>query len=585
MRSRWVTFVVVSVLAVAPALGIPATARADGVPVLAVTDVTGIGLTVSAGGGTQTIQATCPTGTIPLSGYVTASATDDLRRLFETFQMVDGGTFLTSIVNFGAQNRTVQAVVRCVATSQLGTIHTASGTFDAAADHVAEGTVACGDGWVAINASVTEPHSPDRTLLTSTPTADLAGWSARGWVGDPDDPTEVMTIDAHCVQKTRLPGIQAASHYDSVGWGAAAAADCPTGLFPLYGGTTHIDGDRGGISVLEHPTSTGWASTTLSLSSGYMFSTVACVPSALPTLFLSGSTGYTNVAQLYWTWTAFDPASAGGYSMGFVCQINHPGTGTLPHSCSAPITQTTGVADGEHSIEVYAQTSDGRRSALAQATVVVDTVPPIVYVTAPPLFPATRAATVTWSGTDATAGIAGYELRRRRTPRVGAVGEWTTPVSLPPTATTRGYVDLLEGSTYCFEVRAKDRATNTSPWGQKCAAIPIDDRSLTRSAGWTEVSEPGWLDNSALETTQRGANVYKRATTRRLALTALTCPTCGKVAVLVAGTQVATFDLAAATTRRQLFTVPPFALTTGAVVVKVVSEDKLVKIDSLSSWR
>ncbi|MEZ0578063.1 hypothetical protein [Nocardioides sp. MH1] len=582
MRSRLVTLLVAAVVALTSLAASPAPARADGAPVLQVTEFTGVGLDVVPNGGTQFLQASCPTGMTPLSGYVTSSAVDDLRRLFETFHVVDGGNFQTSIVNFGAQTRTVQAVVRCVTTGQLGTVLTASGTFDAASDHVAEGTVSCSDGWIPISASVTEPHSPDRTLLTSSPTADLSGWTARAWVGDPDDPTEVMTVEVNCIQKTRLPGIVGASNYDGVGWGAGATADCPTGLQPLYGGTAHVGGDRGAITVLAHPTGTGWASTTLSLSTGSMLTVVACVPAALPTISLSGSAGYTNQPSLSWSFSATDPAAAGGYSLGTVCQTFHPGTGRLPHPCTSPITGS-GLADGAHTIRVWAETSDGRRSVVAEATVTVDTVAPTVTMSAPPIFPPTRSVAVAWTGADATTGIRGYDLRRRRTPLVGAISDWTTPVST--LALSRTYDDLAEGATYCFEVRATDRATNVGSWARRCTAIPVDDRSLSRSAGWSEVAAPGWLDDTALETTERGASVFRRATTRRVALTALTCPTCGAVAVLVGGTEVGRIDLSAPSTQRRLLTLPPFAVATGALVVKVVSDGKLVRIDSVSSSR
>lgn len=583
MKPRRTPFLAL-LLALAPVLAAWAPADATSVALFTITDVVGSPAQIGGDGGIQTVQASCPSDQVPLSGYVTSSATGDIRRTFETFNMVEGGSYVTGLVSFSSQVREVTAVARCVPRSRFGIINTVSGTFDAAADHVAEGTVSCGDGWRALNASVTEPHSPDRTLLTSTPTTDLASWSARAWVGDPTDPTEVMTVAANCVEASRLPGLQSAAKFDSVGWGAGASVDCPAGLVPLYGGTTHIDGDRGAITVLSHPTATGWASTTLSLSSGFMYSVVACVPGGLPTISLSGSSGYTNVPSASWSFSATDPAVGGGYALSYVCQFLHPGISTLPRSCTSPVDQS-GLADGVHRIRVYAQTSDGRESAVAEATLTVDTVAPTTAMSAPPLFPATRAATVTWSGADATSGVAGYELRRRRTPLVGAVGAWTTPTALPATATTRSYADLVEGSTYCYEVRAIDRATNAGAWSQRCAAVPIDDRSLTRSAGWTEVAAPGWLDNTALESTSRGATLAKRATTRRLAFTALRCPACGTLAVLVGGTQVATIDMASATTRRQLFTVPPVPLTTGAVVLKVASEGGLVRIDALSSLR
>lgn len=573
----------VVLVAAAATLAVPTPTSTAQVPLLAITEVTGPPVTILGNGDTNAAQATCPAEHTPVSGYVTATAAHDVRRLFETFDMTSN-TYLVGVVNFGPSTLQVNATVRCVPRSQFGVIHTVSGSFDAAADHVAEGTVSCPAGWLALNASVTEPHSPERTLLTSTPTTDLSGWSARGWVGDPDDPTEIMTIEVHCVEASRLPGIRVVTHTDAVGWNVGASATCPSGLVPVLGGTHHVDGDRGAISIHQRPTSTGWTSATLSLSTGWMRTTVACVPNGYPAIELAGSSGLTTTPSATWNFAALDPAAAGGYTVGYVCSFQHPGLGTIPKSCTSPVHQT-GLADGDHTIRVFAQTSDGRESPAVEATVTVDTTGPTVTMSQPAIFRTTLSATAAWTGHDAVSGVASYEFRRRRTPLIGDVGAWTTPVTLPVTTTSRSFGSLIPGSTYCYSVRAPDVATNVGAWAQRCTAIPLDDRALNRSAGWTDTTRTGWFQSTAVETTTQGATLTKSATTRRIALYALKCPGCGTVGVYVAGTQVGTIDLATASAHRKLIALPAFALTTGTVKLKVLSSGKLVRIDALSLSR
>lgn len=584
---RWLgtrAFAVVLVTMASTLAALPSPAAAQ-VPLLVTTDVTGPPVSVTGNGGSNAAQVSCPAGQIPLSGHVTSSAPDDVRRLFETYDM-SSGTYLVGVVNFGPSTLQVTAHARCVQFSHFGSIHTVSGTFDALSDHVAEGTVTCPDGWIAINASVTEPHSPERTLLTSTPTIDLTGWSARGWVGDPDDPDEVMTIEAHCVPASKLPGIRVVPHLDDVGWNVPATAQCPSGLVPAFGGTSHVGGDRGAITIHQRPTSTGWASTTLSLDEGgsSMLTTVACVPNGYPAVELAGSSGLSSTPSASWTFTALDPAAGGGYSVSYVCTFLHAGIGSLPKSCTSPVNRSN-LADGLHRIRVYAETSDGRESPTVERVLTVDTTGPTVTMSHPPIFPVSTTATPTWTGVDEFAGVDSYQLRRRRTPLLGDVGAWTTPVTLPASTTSQTFGSLVQGSTYCFSVRGHDTLANTGAWALKCAAIPLDDRALNRSAAWSDTTEAGWFQGTGVETTSRGATLTKSATTKRIALLALKCPTCGTVGVYVAGAQVATVDLTAATTQRRLITLPAFALTTGTVMVKVLSTDKLVRIDALSMSR
>ncbi len=578
---------VVLLIAVAPGTVASAPRVAAQVPLLTITEVTGSGKSVAGTGGRQVVDVSCPHLQVPLSGYVSTSAPLDVRREYESFTMTADDKFEVGLINFGADPVLAWATARCVSTLQLGQIQTVTGQFNPAADHVAEGTVTCPTGHVAINASVTELFTPDRTLLTTSPTPDTSGWFARGWIGDLGDPAHDLYIRAHCVQRANLPaGMLTASHFDGVGWGVPATATCPSGLVPAFGGTNHINGDRGAITVHQRPTATGWSSTTLSLDGGgSILTTVVCVPDDYPTVVLTGSQGYTSSTSLSWGFTATDPDAAGGGSLATFCSIGDPLSLPEPQPCTSPIT-LTGLADGQYAIKVQARAGDGRESEWQSTTAIVDTVDPTVTMSKPPLFHVTQSATPTWAGQDGPLGrIASYQLRSRRTPLRGDASAWSGPTLLPSTVNSQTFTELIPGSTYCYGVRAIDRATNTGPWRTRCTSIPLDDRVLNRSDGWAEREVEDWYQGTAVQTRARGATLSKSATARRLGLVALKCPACGRVAIIVAGTRVATVNLASSTTARRIVALPAIAETTGTVTLKVVSDGMLVRIDALSVSR
>ena len=75
------------------------------------------------------------------------------------------------------------------------------------------------------------------------------------------------------------------------------------------------------------------------------------------------------------------------------------------------------------------------------------------------------------------------------------------------------------------------------------------------------------------------------AIVKRISLTAQTCTTCGVVGVYVGSTQDGRVNLASATSARKTFVLPAFSLRSGTVKVKVLSTNKLVRIDALGLSR
>lgn len=245
------------------------------------------------------------------------------------------------------------------------------------------------------------------------------------------------------------------------------------------------------------------------------------------------------------------------------------------------------MADGLHVLRVKA--TDGRGNAtIAERAFTVDTVAPTVTQQTPAQhFTVSTSVTVSWAGSDATSGVASYDVRwQRATATAVAFDDWTT-VTSPGTASSRTFGNLVRGATYCYSVRAVDHAGHASPWTRaRCTAVPLDDRDLARSSGWRALTPTGWFRGTALVSTTKGATLSVTGVTlKRVALVAQKCPTCGVVGIYVRGTRVGTIDLAARTGARRTFVLPAFSQRTGTVTLRVLSSSKRVQIDALGVSR
>ncbi len=188
--------------------------------------------------------------------------------------------------------------------------------------------------------------------------------------------------------------------------------------------------------------------------------------------------------------------------------------------------------------------------------------------------------TPSFSATDALNGIASYSLSYRR-------AAFNTGYSAPTvlTVTRPTAVSLARGYTYCFSVRATDRAGNTSAaTPEQCTVVPLDDRSLLRSSGFAAVTSSAYYASTGARATSINQTLTRTGGTsfKQLFLVATTCSTCGTVDVMVGSVRIARVNLASASTvNKKMIPLPSFSTRSGTVVLKVVTSSKQVIIDGL----
>ena len=188
-----------------------------------------------------------------------------------------------------------------------------------------------------------------------------------------------------------------------------------------------------------------------------------------------------------------------------------------------------------------------------------------------------------WAGGVTSSAIRSYDVRWRKARWDGTFGPWTRPAGWQGKAGTSVSRAMSPGHTYCVSVRARNRAGQVSGWtGGRCLARSLDDRSLSRSSGWSAKSSSGFLNGTYLTTTRKGATVSRTsARVRRVGVAAGTCRACGKVAVVVDGKRIGTVNLAGPKQKTKVFMLPAFRLHKAAVTLRVRSSGAPVRIDGL----
>jgi hypothetical protein len=204
-----------------------------------------------------------------------------------------------------------------------------------------------------------------------------------------------------------------------------------------------------------------------------------------------------------------------------------------------------------------------------------------------PTWIASTSLALGWTATPGTGALASYDVRYRRAPWNGSFGGYTTRWTAT-TATTATF-GASPGSTYCFSVRARDADGMLSAWSaETCSAVPLDDRSLTRSASWTAGSGSAYYRSTYLRSSSAGARLTRTGVVaKRIALLVSTCPTCGTVKVYWGSTLLRTVSLASATTVNQkLVTVASFGSgRVGTLSIRVSSSGKKVIVDGVAIRR
>jgi hypothetical protein len=229
--------------------------------------------------------------------------------------------------------------------------------------------------------------------------------------------------------------------------------------------------------------------------------------------------------------------------------------------------------------------TDGPASSHVSLTV-QDNIAPVPHVTAPTAAWTRASSTnVKWSAVDSGgAGVESYDVRYREASYNGGFGSYSYPAAWQATTETSATLALSRGTTYCFSTRARDHNLNLSGWSaQRCTAVPLDDRSLKASTGWTRGRGTAFYVHTILSSTHLGAKLSRTSVhARHLVLVVTKCPGCGSVAVYAGSKKLRTVNLAATSTRnRVVVSVPTSALSGVTISIKIVSTRKPVKIDGL----
>jgi hypothetical protein len=199
----------------------------------------------------------------------------------------------------------------------------------------------------------------------------------------------------------------------------------------------------------------------------------------------------------------------------------------------------------------------------------------------------TTSFAVSWGASAGASPVSSYDVRFRRARWNGGFGGWATWQDA--TAATDGAFSAAKGYTYCLSVRARDTLGAVSAWtAGTCTAVPLDDRGLTRSAGWTAGAGTAYYAGTWLRTSAKYAKLTRTGVhAKRLALLATTCKGCGSVKVYWNGALLKTISLDAATTvTRQLLVVANWtSVRTGTLVIMVSSSHKKVILDGVAIGR
>jgi GH25 family lysozyme M1 (1,4-beta-N-acetylmuramidase) len=242
-------------------------------------------------------------------------------------------------------------------------------------------------------------------------------------------------------------------------------------------------------------------------------------------------------------------------------------------------------------VEVTASNAVGSDAAESDRTPPVDrydvTPPSVPVFTAPTRYVVSTSVPVAWSSTDDRSGVGAYAVRVRTAPASGRFGP--TRDLFPSTTATGADLAAGPGHSYCFTAMATDRWENPSAWsGERCTTVPMDDRQLTASAGWTRERGPEYFRQTALRTTTHGATLSRAGlNAHRIRVVAETCPACGRIRVVWHGRAIGTFDLVTSRTlhRHLLGELVLPAVQAGTLQIRVASQRRPVVIDGVAVTR
>lgn len=487
-----------------------------------------------------------------------------------------------------------------------------TGTFCVAVDNAGQAFTFNGSGWSGIGVGVGTPlesvSCPTTTFcMAGDNTGNVVSYDGQLWgstrVADPNRPIVGLACPttSFCVA-TDFDG--GATQWDGSSWspvsridptndGGPTALACASPTMCLaavangsvtrfdgngWGTLQPVDGD-GNLYALSCPSAQFCAG--LDLAGQALVGTADTTPPSVTLEKAPSAVTASRSASV--AFSAADPEDPVG-SLSVTCQLD----GAAPVACTSPY-GVSGLADGTHTVTVQATDPAGNTSTPEPVSWRVDTTRPTLSLRAFKPFTLAGSVTPSWVGTDAGSGIASYDLRYERSWFGAGFAGWLYPTGWQhSTATHQTLGGLTPGYDYCFSVRARDEAGNTSAWtAARCTARPLDDRALLAGTGWLRGTARGFYLNTYTATTATGRTLMRTgALLDRIALVATTCSNCGTVAVYVNGRLLKAVSLASSTTQRGVvITLPTFGYREASIVLRTVTSHKIVQIDGLGLSR
>ncbi len=175
---------------------------------------------------------------------------------------------------------------------------------------------------------------------------------------------------------------------------------------------------------------------------------------------------------------------------------------------------------------------------------------------------------------------------RWRTARLGhRLGSWAHPSAWrridPGTLRVRGLVD---GQTACFSARSHDAAGNVSAWtAPRCTAVALDDRAMTGSTGTRRIAGARYFRGTATVLGGVRTSLRLPGLVRDTGwLVATTCPTCGRVMVLVGNGSYGSVNLHSATRHDRVLLPLPGPPQSGRLTLVPVRNKQRIVIDGVA---
>jgi hypothetical protein len=199
-------------------------------------------------------------------------------------------------------------------------------------------------------------------------------------------------------------------------------------------------------------------------------------------------------------------------------------------------------------------------------------------------FQVARLFGVSWSfGDSATAA----DVRYRVAPFNGWFGK--PKLWLSKTMATNQNIYGTPGTTMCFSGQSYDSSGTAYGFsGDRCTAIPLDDRSLTPAGSWSRLSGSGYYRMTFSQSSSTGATLSQGGIrARRVSVLVEKCPTCGSIQIFWNGHLTRSYSLFAPSVEKLVYLYAANFKTVqkGSITIRVSSSGKPVIIDGLGVSR